>query len=205
MYVPKNFKNEDEAEIKEFISKNGFGIIVSQLPQNQQLWATHIPLMWSKNEAGVEVLQGHISRANPQWKNLDDNSHVLVIFQGPHAYVSASWYNHENVSTWNYIAVHVYGNLKIIEGEALKESIKKLVDKYEANSENPISVENYSEGYFEREIRGLVGIEVEIKDVHAAYKLSQNRDEINHKAIIENLEKRTDDNSHEVAKAMKLS
>ena len=83
------------------------------------------------DENGEDVLVGHMSKLNPQWGNFHDNEEVLAIFNGPHTYVSSSWYEKENVPTWNYIAVHVYGKIKIIVGAELLNSLRKLVDKYE--------------------------------------------------------------------------
>lgn len=197
MYVPKHFQNHNKDEIKDFIHQNSFGILVNQ--SNGQLTATHIPLELSEDSA---KLQGHVSKANPQWKNFSPGSEVLAIFNGPHAYISSSWYDHENVPTWNYIAVHVYGTIEIIEGERLYQALKKLVDKYEQHSERPISVERMSPGYVENAMRGLVGFEITITDIQAAYKLSQNRDSKNHKAIIQQLEKQNDPHSSGIADAM---
>jgi len=135
MYTPKHFQNHNIAEIKEFIRQNGFGILVSQ--GTECLLATHIPLELSADETR---LIGHISRGNSQWRNIESIKEVLVIFNGPHSYISSSWYNHENVPTWNYIAVHVYGTIRIIEGEVLQNSLKHLVDKYEKDSEKPASL-----------------------------------------------------------------
>ena len=89
--------------------------------------ATHIPLELSKNKLGKDILQGHVSKANPQWHHFKNNTEVLAIFTGPHGYISSSWYDFEEVPTWNYIAVHVYGTIKIIEGEELYNSLKQLV------------------------------------------------------------------------------
>jgi transcriptional regulator len=130
---------------------------------------------------------------------------VLAIFNGPHTYISSSWYDHENVPTWNYIAVHVYGTAKLLEGEALFNSIKELTAKYEQYSERPVSVETMNREYLEREMRGLVGFEITIDRIEAAYKLSQNRDKKNHDAIISQLEKRNDAQSLGIAEAMKAT
>jgi len=121
----------------------------------------------------------------------------------PHAYVSSSWYDHENVPTWNYIAVHVYGKIRIIEGDILKTRLGKLVDKYEAKMENPVSVDRMSEEFVESEIRGIVGFEIVITEIQAAMKLSQNRDDKNYKRIIKNLEKQGDVGSLKIAEKMK--
>lgn len=198
MYVPKQFRNNDASTINDFIRHHGFGILVSE--SDNRIVATHIPLELSEDET---KLRGHIARANPQWKNFQNNSEVMIIFPGPHAYVSSSWYDHENVPTWNYIAVHVYGKIKIIEGDELYSALKQLVDKYEKASEYPESVEKMSPQYVRQSIKGLVGFEIEITSIEAAYKLSQNRDRKNYINIINELEKRGDHDSKLVAAEMK--
>ncbi len=198
MYVPKQFQNTDADAIKSFIKANSFGALISQA--EGKMMATHIPLEFSKDET---KLLGHVARANPQWKRFKDSDGVMVIFNGPHAYISSSWYDHENVPTWNYIAVHVYGNVRIVEGEALIESLKALVNRYEAASLNPISVEKMTPAYVEKSVKGLVGLEIAITSIEAAYKLSQNRDQKNYSNIILELEKRNDPGSLEVAAEMK--
>jgi transcriptional regulator len=190
MYVPKKFQNTDASQVQDFIRENGFGIIVSKT--DESIDATHISLQLSEDG---KKLHGHVSRANPQWKNFVVHPEVLVIFNGPHAYISSSWYNHENVPTWNYIAVHVYGKIRLIEGDALELSLKQLVDRYEKQSASPVSVEKMSPEYFRKQVQGLVGFEITITNMEAAYKLSQNRDKVNHDAIISALEKR--DHGHD--------
>lgn len=127
----------------------------------------------------------------------------MVAFLGPNAYVSSSWYNHENVPTWNYIAVHVYGHLRIIEGDELKASLKELMDRYEADSVNPVTMEKMTPSYLEREIRGIVAFEITISQIEAAFKLSQNRDKEDYENIITELNKKEESNAREVAKEMK--
>jgi transcriptional regulator len=132
-----------------------------------------------------------------------ENDQVLAVFSGPHSYISSSWYDHENVPTWNYIAVHVYGKIKIIEGEAVRASLKKLVDKYEGEeSENPIRVEDLSQKTL-MQTRGIVAFEIEITEIQATKKLSQNRDEFNYKNIISELEKSGENQSVTLANEMK--
>jgi transcriptional regulator len=155
-----------------------------------------------KNENGEAVLVGHISKANPQWKNFEADSNVLAIFNGPHSYISSSWYDHENVPTWNYIAVHIYGKVNIIEGDKLLNTLKKLVDKYESQSEKPISVDKMSEKFISKEIKGIIGFEIVITEIQSAYKLSQNRDAQNHENITSELRKSNNPDAHLVATAM---
>lgn len=201
MHIPQHYKNEDPEAVRAFIRDNGFAILVSQVAGKP--WATHIPLFLDKNAEGKEILVGHISRSNKQWKDFDKNEEVLAIFSGPHAYISPSWYDHENVPTWNYIAVHVYGKIRIVEGERLKNQLGKLVDKYEASVKDPVSVNGMSKEFVDREMRGIVGFEIEISDIQAAMKLSQNRDEKNYTRVIKALEARGDMGSVEIAKWMK--
>jgi transcriptional regulator len=197
MYVPANFKNKDNGQIFAFLKQNAFANLVTTV--NGRLWATHLPLMLS---AEGTKLHGHVSRANVQWKSFEEAKEVMAIFNGPHAYISSSWYDHENVPTWNYIGVHVYGTIRIIEGEELLSSLKKLTDKYEARSARPVSVEGMSKAYLDAHIKALVGFEIVIQDIQAAYKLSQNRDKKNYETIIDELEKRNDAHDQEVATEM---
>ncbi|WP_297702758.1 FMN-binding negative transcriptional regulator [uncultured Eudoraea sp.] len=201
MYIPQHYKNENLKEVKEFIINNSFGILINHM--NGKPWATHIPLELDKDANGKDILVGHIAKANPQWKYFTEGTEVLCIFNGPHSYVSSSWYVEEEVPTWNYIAVHVYGLLKIQDNKALMTSLHKLVDKYERKSENPISLNNLSKNTL-RQVKGVVGFEIEIKEIQAAYKLSQGREQ-DHPRIIEELAKRDPNGGHAIVEAMKKS
>jgi transcriptional regulator len=196
MYTPAYAKNENEEDLKDFIRKNGFGIVVCTV--DGKLWATHIPLILVGGK-----LQGHISRGNKQWRALPQNEEVMVIFLGPHTYVSSSWYDHENVPSWDYVAVHVYGKAHIQSEEELIESLRQLTNKYEKDSVHPISVDTMSEKFVHAELRGTIGFEITIERMEASYKLTQNRDEKNHTQIISELEKRGDENSVSVANEMR--
>jgi len=125
----------------------------------------------------------------------------LAIFSGPHSYISYSWHDHENVPTWNYLAVHVYGKAKILNHEETVASLKKLVDKYEKNSKNPVRVEDLSKQTM-MQARGIVAFEIEITAIEAVKKLSQNRDKKNHENIVSELEKTGDKNADLIAKEM---
>ena len=154
-----------------------------------------------KISEGKDILIGHIAKANPQWKYFKEDTQVLCIFNGPHSYVSSSWYKEEEVPTWNYIAVHIYGTLKIQDEEALLASLHKLVDKYETNSKEPISSRDMSPKTMQQ-IKGVVGFEIKIKDIQATYKLSQGR-EHDHPKIISELEELEDSGSKAIAKCMR--
>lgn len=201
MYIPEFYKNNDIKEVKAFISENSFAIMVNH--SGSKIAATHIPLLLVKNKSGEDVLLGHISKANSQLKNVDSDNAVMVIFNGPHAYISSSWYDHENVPTWNYIAVHVYGKVRIIEGDELLHALELLVDKFEAGSIHPVSLKTMSADYLQQHVKGIIAFEIKIDRIEAAKKLSQNRDDKNHRLIIEALEKKKDPQALEIAKQMK--
>ena len=199
MYIPEHYRNENQEDIKNFIHQNGFGILINQT--NGKLWATHIPLLLEEKD-GKQFLVGHVSKENPQAKSFKTNDEILAIFSGAHTYISSSWYDHENVPTWNYLAVHIYGKVKLHSLEESIESLKRLVDKYEAKSEKPIRVEDLSQKTM-LQAHGIVSFEIEITAIEAKKKLSQNRDDKNYQTIISKLENSNDYQSIEVAKEMK--
>ncbi|ASO08159.1 FMN-binding negative transcriptional regulator [Arenibacter algicola] len=199
MYTPSHYKNENLDEVREFLKQNSFGILINQT--DGRPWATHIPMELDVDDEGKDILVGHISKANPQWKSFEGNEEVLAIFNGPHSYISSSWYKEEEVPTWNYIAVHVYGKIHILNDEAVLDSLHKLVDKYEKASTNPVSIHNLSHKTM-RQIKGIVGFQIGITDIHATYKLSQTRPE-DHPKIIEELQKTNNPGSHEIANMIK--
>ena len=196
MYIHSYSRVSDSQEIVSFIKQNAFATLVSTV--DGKPWASHLPLILSKD--GNE-LAGHLSRGNKAWRNFSDTE-VLCIFQGPHSYISSSWYDHENVPTWNYMIVHIYGTIKITEGEELLNSLKELTDKYEAHSQKPVSVEGMDKSYLEKEMRGIVGVSIKITGIEASFKLSQNRDDKNHAEIVRQLKAKGDSASTDVAHEM---
>jgi transcriptional regulator len=200
MYIPRRYEEKDKDKIFDFIRENSFGILISVkdgLPVG-----THIPLLLEKNEAGRDVLMGHISKGNEQKYTLIDGAKVLVIFAGPHAYVSPRWYTKMTVPTWNYISVHVYGTVKIVEGEVLKAAVTRLTHNYEHSMPHPVKLEEIPEKSLQDDLRGIIGFEIMIDDIQAAYKLSQNRDESSYHSIVDHLEQ-GDESAKGVAEEMK--
>ncbi len=201
MYIHPLNAWENQPEVLDFIRKNAFATLYTQV--NGKPWATHIPVFLEGKADGKFVLHGHLAKANSQWKQLAQAEEVLVVFQGPHAYISSSWYTHENVPTWNYLAVHVYGKARLIEGEELLHHLKTLVDQYETGRPNRVQVETMTPSYLEGQIRALVGFELEISEVHASAKLSQNRDDENYERIVQQLEQSPLASDLEVAEEMR--
>lgn len=199
MYIPHHYKNENLAEVREFIRANAFGILVNQV--DGRPWATHIPLELEEDSTGADCLVGHISRANPQWKVFGEKVPVLCIFNGPHAYVSSSWYREEEVPTWDYIAVHIYGNLSVLDDKELYASLDRLMTRYESDSKHPVTLAGLSAKTL-RQIRGVVGFKITVEEVQAAYKLSQGRPQ-DHENIIRELESGGDPAAVSLARAIR--
>lgn len=198
MYIPAHYQNEDLSEVRQFIIQNAFGILVNQV--DGKPWATHLPLEFEKDDDGRDCLVGHIAKANRQWKSFRDGGTVLCIFNGPHAYVSSSWYKEEEVPTWNYIAVHVYGSLHMQSEQELLSSLTALVDKYEKDSKKPVTMQGLSRKTM-RQVKGIVGFRIVINEVQAAYKLSQGR-EHDHPEIIAELKATKNAGAKGIVKAM---
>lgn len=203
MYIPKYYRVTDEETINQFIRQNSFATLVSC---NQQLpVATHLPLELVEDENGNRFLNGHVARANKQWRTFETNDEVLAIFAGPHAYVSARWYDHVNVPTWNYMVAHVYGKPRLVtDREEMYAMLKQLVDKYEAGAvaENPYKLENLPKDFVEKEMKGIVGFQIKINRIEAKFKLSQNRRQPDYDNVIAELRQSDDANAREIAQTM---
>ncbi|MEP0264455.1 FMN-binding negative transcriptional regulator [Dokdonia sp.] len=199
MYIPEIYKNEDPEQIKSFIKENSFGILVTN--KDEVSFATHIPLEYALKPDGTEILHAHISKANEQCAHIIDGAEALCIFNGPHSYVSSSWYDFEEVPTWNYIAVQVRGKLTVLDQEGLWDSVKTLMHTYEDGQENPVRMEALSEKTL-RQMNGIIGFEIAISSIEAAYKLSQSRDDKNHKNVTDHLRKTENTGSCAIADEM---
>lgn len=199
MYLPNRYREEDRNEIIAFLKGNGFPALVSQ--HNGKLVATHLPVEVAENADGTLTILGHMSRANPQWKTFGEQE-VLLIFQGAHTYVSPRWYNHVNVPTWNYLTVHVYGTIRMLEGEELYALLSELVKKHEVNT--GYSLEGLPADFVAKEIKGVAGFMLQVTRMDAAYKLSQNRDDESYASIVHELEARGDEASSEIARQMRV-
>ena len=200
MYIPDIYVNENRDEILRFIEENSFAILVNQ--SNGKINATHIPLFIEESKGNQLILSGHISKLNPQSENFAENGAVLAIFSGAHSYISSSWYDYEEVPTWNYLAVHVEGKIEILNEEQKLLHLENLVNKYEKNSENPISTQSLSEKTM-RQANGILAFNIIINNIDAVKKLSQNKSENNKKSIIAHLEKSGDEGARIIANEMK--
>ena len=198
MYIPKYYREEDRQKILAFLRQNNFPAIVSF--DSEKPVATHAVVEVTEDENGKMTIYSHISRANPQWKTFGSQE-IMLIFQGAHTYISPRWYNHVNVPTWNYMMIHVYGKVRLLQGDELFELFSRLVRNHEANSQ--YRLESLPQDFVQKEIKGVVGFAIDVTRIDAGYKLSQNRNDEDHENIIRELEKRGDADSAKVAKAMR--
>ncbi|MCB0724396.1 MAG: FMN-binding negative transcriptional regulator [Ignavibacteriae bacterium] len=198
MYIPKHFREEDEQEIENFIKANSFGIIVSV--QEGIPIGTHIPFMIEKRD-GELILRAHIARANTQKESLTDGAKVLVIFPGPHTYISSTWYKNTSVPTWNFMSVHAYGTLRLIDDEELHKSLSDLVKVNEGEGGHDIT--SYPDDYVRKLMNGVIGFEITVNEIQAKYKLSQNKNEDDREGVYKGLSEREDEQSGEIMKEMK--
>lgn len=198
MYIPKLFRVTNFEEIKQFIHNNSFGTIISN--NGQQPVATHTPMLL-RRISDQWVLTGHMAKANPQWKSFDQiKEQILAIFQGPHTYVSSSWYESENVPTWNYQAVHIYGKVQLMDENELIEDLTLLLETYETGRENAVLWKTLSD-QTKQQLNAIIGFKIIVNDVQAAYKLSQNRNDKDYESIITHLSD-GDDQAKLIAQAM---
>lgn len=201
MYIPYKHRIDDFAEIRDFLLKNSFGSLISLV--DNRITGTHVPFHLTENEAGEWLFQTHIAKANPQWKGITDQAEVMLIFQGAHAYVSSQWYSQENAPTWNYQAIHLYGQARLMTEAELAEMLTYLMQTYEQALPTPLRYEDLSEKLRESHLKAILGIEIKITEIQAKYKLSQNRNELDYQNIIKELEDTTDLLAHGVAQEMK--
>ncbi|QHJ70080.1 FMN-binding negative transcriptional regulator [Planococcus halotolerans] len=199
MYIPKFYKVTDVEEIREFVQHHSFGTLVTT--RKGRPIATHLPLQLVKEEEDYYIT-GHMAYGNPQWRTFEASEEILIMFQGPHSYISSSWYEQENVPTWNYQAVHIYGAAQILDEEELKQDLTKLMKKYEQHRADPVLWDKLSPSLLDKEIKGIVGFKVKVNEIQAAYKMSQNRSDTDYRNIIEQLRKEGNPDSSRMADEM---
>jgi transcriptional regulator len=200
MYVPSVFAETDLTRLHDFIEKNSFGLLVSRV--DGLPFATHLPFLLERQAGPQGRLLGHVARANPQWQEAGGQT-VLAIFTGPHAYISPTWYEAEHVvPTWNYVAVHVYGQLQVIEDpSALLELVQKTVQVYEQPMSRPWSLGGPTV-FVERMLAQIVGFRIEIERIEGKWKLNQNHPIERRKKVIRALQSRHSEDAQELAALM---
>jgi len=180
-------KMKSTEDAHEFIDEFSFGVVISK-----SLEVTHLPFVLNKDEGEFGTLYGHIAKANPQWKRLNGKE-VLVIFSGPHAYISPTWYAMSPAApTWNYAAVHVYGVAEILNTTQTRKVVEQTVNKYEPS----LLVERniLTNELIEKLLPGIVGFKITISRIEGKLKLGQQRVSEDQRGVVKGLQSA---NSHD--------
>jgi transcriptional regulator len=204
MYVPSHFQIKDKETAFSIMKENSFATVISTIDGVPE--ATQLPLFLdSKNEldAKNEYLYGHFARPNPQWRNIE-NRKVLVVFQGPHCYISPSWYETKTaVPTWNYVTVQVYGEATLInDDKEIQAYMNKLVLQYE-EVDSTYNFEEVDANYIAGLNKGIQAFKIKITKIAGVEKLSQNHSKERQELVIKNLQLSNNENEHKVAALMK--
>jgi transcriptional regulator len=187
MYIPASFRVTDEATILTFIERYDFGTIVTS-SASDGIVATHVPIL-VKRVGDRVVLQGHVARANGHWRDFDGRTQALAIFQGPHGYVSPTWYaTAPAVPTWNYAAVHVYGRPLAVEDRHVASGIlEALVEKFESDRLRPYRTEELAGKFYDQMVSRIVAFEMPVEKIESKFKLGQNRSKEDREGTIQGL------------------
>ncbi|MHB1208040.1 MAG: FMN-binding negative transcriptional regulator [Rhodospirillaceae bacterium] len=186
--MPEPFREDDPQALHEFMRAFPFATLVSSADAIPQV--THLPMVF---DAAAGSLRGHMARANPHWKTLGVDTPALAIFLGPHAYVSPQWYPSKQaggkvVPTWNYVAVHAHGRLRVVEDAGwLRANVTALTDQQEASFPAPWKVDDAPEDYAAKMLAAIVGVELTVTRLIGKWKLSQNKPAADHDGVREGL------------------
>lgn len=199
MYIPSSNAEHRPEVMHGFIEAQPFGALVTASASG--LFATHLPFVLDRTRGAHGTLEGHVARANPHHRLVTGESEALVIFNGPDAYVTPAWYaakaeHGRVVPTWNYVAVHVYGTLRIVDDRAfLRRHLEALTARHEAGRETPWTMGDAPADYIERLERAIVGLELTITRLEGKWKMSQNRSAADIDGVVRGLASspRTDD------------
>ena len=200
MYKMPEFTEADQELVLDFIKANPFITLIGN-HENRSV-ATQVPVLISEQD-GKLLLRGHIMRKTDHHKAFEHNPEALVLFNGPHCYVSASWYNERHIgSTWNYMTVHARGTVKLLDFAGTKQLITDLTHKYENPQKQPELVEGMPQEYVDGMVKAIVAFEIVLEDIYPLFKLSQNRNDESYKNIVRRLQARNDHGSEDVANEM---
>jgi transcriptional regulator len=199
MYIPTHFRENDPQELAQVIQQNNFGCLVSML--DGRPFATHLPFVYEPQSGR---LLGHMARANPHWEALDASSReVLTVFQGPHSYISPTWYANPGVPTWNYVAVHLYGHFHVLhDPSAHRQAMATLTNQHEAAEAKPW-LANFGAPATANMLNQTVAFEIIVSETQGKFKLNQNRASVDRSNVIDSLEAQATDNSIGIARLMR--
>ena len=203
MYNPASFAERDLPVLHGFIEAHPLGALVTATPSG--LFATHLPLVLDRARGAYGTLNGHVARANPHHQLAAESSEALVLFTGADAYVTPSMYPSKArggkvVPTWNYVAVHAHGTLRFVrEPDALRRHLEQLTAQHESSRARPWSLDDAPDGYIDKQLGAIVGVEIEITRLEGKWKMSQNRSAEDAEGVIEGLGASDDPREREVA------
>jgi len=202
VYLPAAFTESRPEVLVEHIERYDFGLLVSR--SDDGIVASHVPFVVDRDGDNLH-LHAHLARPNPQVRQLARGAEVLAIFHGPHAYISPNWYGSgPSVPTWNYIDVHAYGIVRLVEdGDWLRRLLRRLSERHEARSPVPWRMDELPESYVKGMLRGIIGLDIAVTRLEGKYKLSQNRPASDRPRVIAALEDRGDADSQAVARLMR--
>jgi transcriptional regulator len=196
MYTPAHFEETRIEVIHQLIREQPLATVVTLGASG--LTANHIPLELDPEPQPFGLLRGHVARANPMWRDFSSDAGALVIFQGPQIYITPSWYETKKetgkvVPTWNYAVAHASGGLRIIEDrEWLRRFVTHLTSRFEADRPAPWKVSDAPEEFIEKQLEGIVGIEIPIVKLVGKWKVSQNRPQRDREGVVEGLREMAD-------------
>jgi transcriptional regulator len=202
VYLPKHFHEADPAVLADVIERNSFATLVTHGADG--LIASHLPFMYRCDEGAHGTLLCHLARPNPQVADLLAGSEALVVFAGPHGYVSPSWYEKKPaVPTWNYVAVHAYGTPRAIEDSAaLIRLVGELAELHEGGRKAPWRLSDEPADYAAGMVRGIIGFAIPIARLEGKFKLSQNRSAVDRRLVVAALRDENDPGASAVAALM---
>jgi transcriptional regulator len=207
VYIPASFAERDVPVLHAFIEAHPLGALVTATSAG--LFATHLPLVLDRSRGAYGTLQGHVARANPHHELAGESSEALVLFTGADAYVTPSLYaskarDGKVVPTWNYVAVHAHGTLRFVsEPAALRRHLEQLTAQHEAARPRPWSLGDAPEGYIDKQLGAIVGLEIEITRLDGKWKMSQNRPAEDVEGVIQGLGASDDPRQREVAEIVR--
>ena len=202
VYLPPAFTETRHEVLIEHIERYDFGLLVSH--GEDGIVASHVPFLIDRHGDTLH-LHAHLARPNPQVAQLARGGEVLAIFHGPHAYISPNWYGSgPAVPTWNYIDVHAYGPVRLVDDSAwLRGFLRRLSERHEAQSPAPWRMDQLPETYAQSMLQGIVGLDITVTRLEGKYKLSQNRPASDRPRVIAALEARGDADARAVARLMR--
>ena len=198
MYKFSYFTEQDPEKVIAFMKENSFAVINGITDQYPA--ATHIPLEVELKENGKIFLSGHMMKKTDHHMAFEKNENVLVVFNGPHTHISASWYTTPAMgSTWNYMVVHAKGKIRFGNEEDTYNAVKAITNKYEEPG-SAAAFDQLPDEYVEKMVKAIVAFTIEVESFDNVFKLSQNRDRASQESIVAHLVERGDDDSMAIAR-----